>query len=418
MEMFNIALRNVFRNPRRTALNLVAIGLGVTIILTMKGWVGGLSTSAYQTQIDLDTAHVQVLDSRYQEEARRLPLDLRLRNWPAVKAALAELPDLVGAGPRLDFAAQISNGETALTTSVRGVEPADEAKTNTVAQQITLGTWLTGDNQVVLGSGLARKLNLNVGDQVFLTALDQYGVRNLVDASVAGIFTTGYGIFDDAVVYTSLKKAQDTLDLGPGDATRLVLRFRNTDNLDRDVARVKAALEKAGLVRSGDSSLSVYPWREFAKGLVDTIESRVALMMAGLGLLVVLVTIGILNSMSMAVQERFQEIGTLRAIGMNRRRLSQMFLLEGFCLGLAGGLIGMTAAALLAWVGVTYGVDARGFLPREVPVPLVTVLRPTYWITDFPLAALAAAGLATLGSLLPARRAGQMVIRDVLGTHV
>jgi len=414
MNLFAIALRNVFRNPRRTIINLVAIALGVMISLSMKGWVGGLATVAYQTQIDLDTAHVQVLASGYQEEARRLPLDLRLKDWSASKEAVKNIPGVVGVGARLDFPAQISNGETSLQTTVRGVDPSGESKTNTIGSNLVEGAWFSGDDQVVVGSGMARKLNLKVGDQVFLTALDQFGVRNLVDASVGGIFTSGYGIFDDAVVYTSLKKAQDTLSLGPGDATRLVLKFDNGDNLERRVAEVKVALEKAGQ----GSGLAVYSWREFAKSLVDTIESRVKIMTTMLAILVLLVTIGILNSMSMAVQERFQEIGTLRAIGMNRRKLERMFLLEGFVLGLAGGLIGMLAAISLGVLGVTYGLDVRGYLPRDVPIPLVSVLRPLYVFSDFPLGALAAAFIATIGSILPARRAGKMLIRDVIGTHV
>ena len=88
MELFIVALRNVFRNPRRTVLNMVAIGLGVMVVLTMKGWISGFAVQAYQTQIDLDTAHVQILNSGYEDEARRLPLDLRIKDWPAVKAAV------------------------------------------------------------------------------------------------------------------------------------------------------------------------------------------------------------------------------------------------------------------------------------------------------------------------------------------
>ena len=199
MELFAIALRNVFRNPRRTALNMVAIGLGVMIILTMKGWVAGFGASAYQTTVDLDTAHVQVIQKDYQDEARRLPLDLRIKDWPGIKAALAGLPGLVGVGARLDFGAALSNGQTSLNVSVRGVDPEGEAQTNTIKSQIREGSYFTEENQVLLGSGLAKKLGLKVGDQVFLTALDQYGVRNLVDGSVGGIFTSGYGIFDDGV---------------------------------------------------------------------------------------------------------------------------------------------------------------------------------------------------------------------------
>ncbi len=416
MELFAIALRNVFRNPRRTALNLLAIGIGVMIILTMKGWVGGFGTSAYQTTIDLDTAHAQIIHQDYQDEARRLPLDLRVKDWRAVKDAVAAVPGVVAVGARLDFAATISNGESALNVSVRGVDPEGEAATNTIAAQIRQGTYFTEQNQVLIGSGLAAKLGLGVGDQVFLTALDQYGVRNLVDGAVAGVFTSGYGIFDDGVVYTTLAKAQDTLALGPGDATRVVAKFADPNALDRDVAAVGKALQAVGLGKA--AGLSVFSWRVFAKSLVDNLESRIRIMSLMMGILVLLVAVGILNSMSMAVQERFREIGTLRAIGMNRKKLSRLFLMEGFALGLSGGLAGLVGAALLAWLGLTFGIDARGFLPREMAIPIVTVMYPLYSPLDFPLAALGAAFVAVLGSVLPARRAGQMVIRDALGSHV
>jgi len=162
----------------------------------------------------------------------------------------------------------------------------------------------------------------------------------------------------------------------------------------------------------------VYPWKEFAKTLVDTLESRIRIMTFMMFILIVLVTVGILNSMSMAVQERFREIGTLRAIGMNRKMLRRLFLAEGFALGLAGGLTGMVAALGLAWLGLTYGIDARGFLPPDIPIPMTSVMRPAYPLFDFPLAALAAAMIAVVGSILPARRAGKMIIRDALGSHV
>lgn len=414
MELFAIALRNVFRNPRRTILNLIAIGLGVLIILTMKGWIAGFATSAYQTTIDLDTAHAQILDSRYEDEAKRQPLDLRLHDWTAVKDALANVPEVAAVGARLDFGAQLANGETSLPVTVRGVDPDGEAATNSLKTLITDGRWFSGDNQVIIGSGLARKLDLKVGDQIFLTALDQYGVRNLVDGEVGAVFTSGYGIFDDGIVYTTLTKAQDTLALASGDATRVVVKFRDAQAVGKGIAVVRAALSAHGLA----SGVSVYDWREFAQGLVNTLESRIRVLTFMMVILIALVTVGILNSMSMAVQERFREIGTLRAIGMNRRQLTRLFLLEGFSLGFAGGLAGVVAAGALAWLGLAYGIDARNFLPRDIPVPLVSVMRPLYSWFDFPLAPVLAALVATLGSFLPARRAGKMVIRDVLGSHV
>lgn len=416
MELFMIALRNVFRNPRRTILNLVAIGLGAMIILTMKGWIGGLAATAYATQIDLDTAHVQVLDSRYEDEARRLPLDLDVHPWTKVRDAVTALPGVVGVSGRIDFSGQISNGETAFNVSFRGVDPEGADKVGTLRAQIKQGTWFADDGALLLGSGLAKKLGVKVGDQVFLTALDRYGVRNLVDGKVGAIFTSGFGIFDDGVVFTTLKKAQDTLAMDPEDVTRVVIRFRDINDLNARVAEIATALEAHGLGKA--TGLRAYPWREFAKTLVDTIESRIKLISSMLTVLVLLVAVGILNSMSMSVQERYQEIGTLRAIGMNRRKMQRLFMAEGFLLGTTGGLVGLAGAGILAYLGLTYGIDVRGFLPREVPIPLVSVMHPVYSWFDFPMVAVFAGLVATLGSILPARRAGRLVIRDALGSHV
>lgn len=414
MDLFAVALRNVFRNPRRTVLNMVAIGVGVMIVLTMKGWISGFAVQAYQTQIDLDTAHGQILESGYQAEARRLPLDLRVHDWLRVKEAVAGVPGVVGVGARLDFDGDFSNGTTSIPTTVRGVDPVGEGQTTTLPSQVKKGRWLSSDRDVVIGAGMARKLGLNVGDPVFLTALDQYGVRNLVDGEVSGIFDSGYGIFDDGVIYLTLKKAQDTLALSPGDATRVTVKFRSLEDLDGKLTLIRQALASRGI----DHDLAVYPWKEFARTLVDTLESRIRILMFLMGILIVLVSVGILNSMSMAVQERFREIGTLRAIGMNRRKLTRLFLTEGFILGLAGGLAGVVAALGLAWLGVTFGIDVRGFLPADIPIPLVSVMRPAYSVADFPIAALVAALIAVAGSIVPARRAGKMIIRDALGSHV
>jgi len=416
MELWIIALRNVFRNPRRTALNILSVAIGVAVILGMKGWIGGFAQTAYETQMDLDTAQVQVLNQDYQNERQRLPLDLLVKDWTSIKQVLETQPGVAGVGARLDFSAQITNGTTGIQVLARGVDPEGEARLTTVKANLVSGSWFPDANSVLIGSGLARKLDLKVGDHVFLTALDQYGVRNLVDATVGGVFSLGYGLFDDTLILTTLTKAQETLALGPGGVTRVVVRFTDKVNTADETKLVDKLLQDAGLIQA--QGLKVYEWREFAQAVVSTIDTRIRLLGFMDLILVLLVVVGILNSMSMAVQERFREIGTLRAIGMNRRHLVRLFLAEGFTLGLMGGVVGATLAGGAAILGLVYGIDIGGVLPKDIPIPFSSVLRPLYQWFDFPLAALVAAGVAVLGSLAPARRAGKMVIQDALGSHV
>lgn len=416
MEVFLIALRNVLRNPRRTALNLVAIAVGVVVVLSMKGWIGGFAQTAYETQMDLDTAQVQILQKDYENEKQRLPLDLLVSDWPQVAQVAKSLPGVVAVGPRLDFSGQLTNGTTGIQVMLRGVDPQAEAQVTTIAKSLIQGTWLSSRSQVVIGSGLARKLNLTVGDPVFLTALDQYGVRNLVDGQVGGIFSLGYGLFDDSLVLTTLDKAREILALGPSAATRVVVRFHDKVATATETEQVTKALTSEGVLAK--QNLQVWEWKEFAQAVVSTIDTRIRLLGFMMIVLVILVAIGILNSMSMAVQERYREIGTIRAIGMNRKTLQRLFLAEGFLLGLFGGVVGAVIAGLLAILGMVFGVDVSGVLPKDIPIPFTSILHPLYFWTDFPLAALVASLLAVLGSVIPARRAGKLSIQDSLGSHV
>lgn len=412
MELFAIAWRNVFRNPRRSLLNILAVAIGIMVILNMQAWIRGFSQTVYETQMDLDTAHVQVLPQGYEEEKKRSPLDLRIKDWTAVKDKLQGMKGLKAVGARIDTTGNFSDGVTSMPVMVRGVDPAGEEKLTILKESLTQGHYFQNDNDFIVGKGLADKLGLQVGQQVFLTALDQYGVRNLVDGKVGAIFASGYGLFDDSLVFITLKKAQDTLALEPTAATRVVLRFDNSGDSAAQAQRVRQTLGQAGF-----TGLETYEWKEFAQTVVSSIESRMRIMTFMLGILLLLVVIGILNSMSMAVQERYREIGTLRAIGMNRRLLVRLFLAEGFWIGLLGGLAGIVLGGGIGLIFYFNGLDPRGFLPKDLPIPFTTVMRPFFLPTDFVTVVALSSALAVLGSWLPARRAGKMSVRDALDSH-
>jgi putative ABC transport system permease protein len=122
--------------------------------------------------------------------------------------------------------------------------------------------------------------------------------------------------------------------------------------------------------------------------------------------------------MSMAVQERYREIGTMRAIGMKRGKLILMFLSEGFWLGILGSTIALAVSSLLMAFFLTHGIDMKQFMPKDIPIPFTAVLVPRYLLGDIALCFILGGLMAVAGSLIPARRAGKMVIQDALGSHV
>ncbi|NNM67888.1 MAG: ABC transporter permease [Spirochaetales bacterium] len=416
MEILLVALRNVFRNRRRTVLNVVAIAVGVVVIVNLHAWILGFTQTVYNTQMDIDTAQVQILNKDYEAEKARLPLDLEVPKLEAVETLVRSVPGVQAVGARIDYAAELTNGVTAVPVQARGVDPQAEAQLTIVAKNLVQGHWFSNENDVMVGSGLAKKLGLKVGDPVFLTAVDQWGVRNLVSGTVGGVFSLGYELFDDRLIFTTLGKSRELLSLGPHTATRVVVKFSSSFDTAAEAREVRRALGRdpalAGL------PLRVYEWKEFAQTVVSTIDTRVRIMTFLLEILVLLVAVGILNSLSMSVQERFREIGTLRALGMNRRKLTRLFLAEGFFLGALGGLCGAVLAAALGWFFATHGVDVRTMLPKDLPIPFTSLLLPRYSPWDFVLAVLLSGFVAVLGAWLPARRAGRLRIVDALGSHL
>lgn len=410
MELFAIAWRNVFRNKRRSILNILAITLGITVMILALGWLRGFVGTIYSSMIDLDTGHVQILNAGYQEEKRRMPLDRNVPDWNALKDRLAALPEVSAVGARIDFAAQFSNGVKAVMVMARGVDPDGEAEITVLDTSLKEGSYFRRPDGVLIGEGLAKRLNLKLGDHVFINSLDKYGSRNLVDGTVEGIFALGYSFMDDNLIFTSLAKAQELLSLGQ-DVTRVVLRLK-------DGEEPLAAAGKIAALFSDRRDLKVYEWKEFAQAMVSTIDSRLRIFGVLIVVLFVLIMVGILNSMSMAVQERFREIGTMRAIGLNRRQLIRLFLAEGFWIGLIGSTIAVVITAVLAFWFQGHGIDIRSLMPKELPIPFSSEMRPRFAFTDFLVAIGAGAVMAVIGSWQPARTAGRMSVREALGSHL
>jgi putative ABC transport system permease protein len=374
------------------------------------GWFRGLTATVYDSVISIDTGHVQILNREYQAEKRRQPLDLMVKDYTDIMKKVGSVPGVTGVTARIDMAGELSNGVNTAMVMIRAVMPENESNVTNLKKSMIIGGYFSKSGSVVIGSGLAAKLNLTPDDFVFISCLDHYGVRNIVDAEVSGIFSFGYPAIDDNMIFMDMGMAMELLSLDNA-VTRIVVKLKpEADSLEKTKV-------VAGLL-SDRKDLAVYEWREFAQTIVVSIESRLQIILVVIGILFLLIIIGILNSMSMAVQERFREIGTMRAIGMKRRRLVFMFLAEGFWLGAIGSAAALTLSVFLMWFFTSHGIDVRQFMPKEIPIPFTALLTPRYLPQDIFMSFILGTLMAVAGSIIPARRAGKMIIQDALGSHV
>jgi putative ABC transport system permease protein len=409
MNLAGLALRNVFRNKRRSVLNTVAIGLGVALMFVCLGWVQGYATYIYKAIIASQTGSAQVLHEGYQAQAARFPLDLTVDGYTATRAALLDSSAISGAGGRIDFLARIVTPSGASVRLLgQGIDAEAEAGVSVLPQKIAAGSYLESSQGILLGAGIAKKLGVSPGATIIVSAIDRYGVENRVALTLTGLFTFGYGALDDSIAYVDLASTRDLLDLGD-EVTRIVLAGSRPDSV------LKAASAYASSTEGLAAGLQAYSWQEFARAAVSGVETDTYSFYVVAVILFALIIVGILNSMSMSVHERYREIATLRAIGFRIRDVRRLILLEGVALAVIGTAAGMVVAAPVAiWLG-GFGVDIASYIPKDFPVPFGEVYHADYRIWHALLSAALGIGSSLAGAMLPARRASALPIAATIG---
>ena len=407
MKLLHIALRNIFRNRRRSVLNLIALTTGFVVLLLGLGWVQGYHSYVYGSMIDLETGHAHYLAKGYLEEQRRLPVDIGISNYAELRRLLLEHPSVEAAGGRIDFAVKVAAAGQALWLIGRAVEPAEEKLVSTIDDFVVEGSFFDSGRGLLVGRPVAEALGITAGSTVFLTARDKNGVENFIDIKVAGIFDFGYPLMDKSMVFIDMESAVRLLD--------------TVDMVNRLVARLKPGISPERFLADAPQlpgNGEWHSWRRFADAAVKAVEADSGGFYGLIVIIYILISLGVLNSLSMTVHERSREIGTLKALGWRPARIRWLFLLEALSLASIASLAGLLVSLpLIAWLQ-GQGVDLTGAMPADMPVPFGERFRadflPWHFMFSFGLSFLT----ALLGAWLPAGRGARLPIALALrGKH-
>jgi putative ABC transport system permease protein len=409
-DLFRVAWKNVFRNRRRSILNIVALTVGMTIMVLGLGWVQGYYTYIFTAVQEFNTGHAQVLPEQYLAESPRLPVDITVSHYTTTRALVDGYPGVEEVSGRVNFSLQLSAGRSSVRLLAKGVDARREAGVTVLDEYVTDGAYLSERAGILVGAPVAEKLDLGVGDTVFVSAMDKFSVRNLLDVEVVGIFDFGYPAMDENVVFMDLETASELLSL-ENEVTRLVLRL--DDGLDPRASLEEIASHLRDQATAG-AELSVHSWQRFAQTTVQSVRADVSSFYIMLVILYLLTVLGILNSMSMSVRERTGEIGTLRAIGIRRRRIMLLFLFEAVSIALMAAALSVVLSLPIAAYLQFVGVDVGTALPADIPVPFGETFRADYRLWHYLLAIGIGAGSAAVGAVIPARRAARLNIAEAM----
>lgn len=396
--LLSLAVRNVRRNRRRSAITLGAIILGVTSAVVLRGFSEGFLNLVVDDVVNGRVGALQVHRAGYLDSAESVPLDLDLPHSPELLDKLRAIEGVKAVTPRLAFTGLVSNGVAQTTFIGRGLQLGTEREVcprfgfdvRTGGQPLVPGD--TG--AALVGYELAESFGLKPPDGLItLASSSPHGRANSLTVTTKGLTQSGAPFENKRVVTVPLALAQDLLGMH-GRVTEYALAVDDLDQTEAVAGRVRAAL---------GPGFEVHTWNELQPFVRDLLVRQRFIFALVTFILFVIVLTGIVNTMLMSVFERVREIGTMMAVGVKRRQVLTLFLLESATLGLFGGLLGGVVGRL-----AVHALHVQGIPMKVIGSSTASLLRPTLPFEQVILAALLAALGALLAALYPAWKASRL----------
>lgn len=400
-----LAIRNVFRNRRRTAITVAAMGFGSAAIIVFGGFVNAIYWGVRESTIRSQVGHIQLYRKGFSEKGSLAPFDYLIQDYAALRAELAKIEHVKTVTGRLGFSGLVSTGETTTSFVGAGVDPEGETDLSALAVIVEGKDLASRDPRgIVMGVGLARGFGVRPGDDLTLLTTTASGSINALAVKVRGVWESGEKAYDDRFLKVALPQVQRLLDAEHGEVQSVVLLLDATENTAVVRDRIAALIAERGL------DLEIKTWEDLALRY-HQVRELFGRIFAVLTLIVsIMVVFGITNTMTMAIFERTREIGTVMALGTRQRGVVSMFVLEGVALGALGAIAGVVLGVALAKIISAVGIQlppppgsTRGFAVQIFVVPAVLA-------QAFQLSVVT----ATLASLYPAWRAARLNVVEAL----
>lgn len=414
MNWISLALRNLLRNARRSITTIAAVALGYAAVNILAGFTAYMFTSIEDAHIyEQINGHVQI----WRKDARGYG-GTDPGAYLIAKEDFAAIKDFAAQDARVELAAGMLevkgnldyNGLPGFFVGQAMVPAEKDAihQRSTALRSADGSTYegkpFTADTPdgISVTPGMAESLGLQIDSDVVLMAASISGQMNAVDARVLQIEDTASEALNNRYLFMPLELAQSLYDTEGVSCVRLLLK-KNEDT-DAVVAEMRE--------RFPDSEWEVIPWYEVSKLYLRT--KRMFDIIFGLvfAIITTIVTMSVLNTIGMAVVERTREIGTLRALGLKRPGVVQLFGTESALLGIIGATVGLLLT-------LAFALSVRAIEPTwEPPV----TAREIVWEIRILPATLASTFVVlvlftALAAIAPARRAAKQGIVDSLG-HV
>jgi ABC-type lipoprotein release transport system permease subunit len=401
--VLRLAWRNVWRNRRRSLINVASMGFGLAAIMFGQSMMRSLQYQLIEKATGSFTGHVRI--QRRDVDEAKFPDKFMADPEPGAKLLDADARVLVW-GRRIQITGLVSAPKMSLGALICAVEPEKEHRLTDMAGYIKEGTYLEGQPKgVVMGRKIANRLDVRLGEKIVIMAQASDGSMGAEAFRVVGISETGSESFDGQMVWIPLKAMQELL-VRPGQANQLAAKLKDLSQAEAVAGDLDAKL--------GPGNVGSLSWRRIDREIIGIQAFQDGLLTIVLFVVFAIVALGILNTQLMSLFERVREFGVLMAIGARPRWIVRLLICESALLGVVGttfgGLVGAALIYHFGRVGLRLPVgDAFKYF---LPFPSVIFLRPAWGLHAF--ACVTVFVITLLATLPPALRAGRLKPAEAL----
>lgn len=401
MNLLSLAWKNLWRNRRRTLITLIALSFSLMLLQGSHNLSHGVYSSMIDSGVRAGSGHMVICQRDYLDSR-----DEKLAFKPAgLTAEIAALSKVEAVLPRLYLPGLAQSSRESRGILLTGVDPSVEKMINPFLRKLPDSGWLSSSDGhgAILGSRLLKELKLKTGQKFVVTMQHQSGELVSDMFRVRGVVATGIKTIDSTLMMVGLDRAAALVG-SKGKFHELAIILTDQNAGSQVWSQVKMLLQDR-------RDIAAYSWEEAMPNLYNAIRLDYASSNFIFVILLLIVAIGVVNTLLMSVMERFREFGVILAVGARTARLRLLILAEALLMGLVAMIVGSCLGALLTWYLVAVGIDMRTFISETLEfggVVFDPVLRAAWdlpWMVRISFYLLL---LSFLAALYPAIKAGRI----------
>jgi ABC-type lipoprotein release transport system permease subunit len=462
--IIEIAWKNVWRNKTRSLIVITAVTIGVFAGVFTIAAMNSSIVQRIDAAVNEELSHIQVNNKDFRSSA---DIQNIIADYHSLISVLEATPGVINTTGRIVIKGIASTASKSTGVEITGIDVEREKKMFTLSKKLIPGTGSffgseTKFNTVFIGEKLAKELNIirytltqetfskleeedippsviiklgslrdqkyptdkkfskavenlispsekkkfslkikeaawsyREGSKIILSFLDMNNNQTGAAFRVSGIYRTNNDMFESLSVFVPMNELRELTGMKEGTYHRVIARLGNNDLTDEVTPGLRESL----------SGLEVLSWKEIQPDLAmlaDMMQQIYGIFMA---IILAALAFGIVNTMLMAVLERTREIGMLAAIGMNRRKIFSMIMLESVFLSIVGGIMGMAVSGIVIAATAKNGINLVKYSEGMEAFGYTAHLFPTIDVQFFITTTILIVLTGILSSIYPARKA-------------